>query len=72
MLIRVSPRWMVKASEVRAIGYYKDNETDVSVIFNDGAEADYNCGSQIVRDGILANIEEVFCPKTLFNSKEEE
>lgn len=72
MFIKVSPRWMVKASEVRAIGHYKGNETDVSVIFNDGEETDYDCGNQIVRDGILADIEEVFCPKTLFNSKEEE
>lgn len=72
MLVRVSPRWMVKASEVRAIGHYKDETDSITVIFNDGDETSYDCGSQIVRDGILADIEEVFCPKTLFNQKEEE
>lgn len=71
MLIKVSPRWMVKASEVRAIGHYKDDENAITVIFNDGDETTYDCGSQIVRDGILADIEEVFCPKTLFNKEEE-
>lgn len=71
MLIRVSPRWMVKASEVRAIGHYKDEKDSITVIFNDGDETTYDCGHQIVRDGILADIEEVFCPKTLFNKEEE-
>lgn len=71
MFIRVSPRWMVKASEVKAIGHYKDEETSISVQFADGEETNYNCGSQIVRDKILADIEEVFCPKTLFNKEEE-
>ena len=70
MFIRVSPRWMVKASEVKAIGHYKDEETSISVIFTDGEETSYECGNQIVRDGILADIEEVFCPKTLFNKEE--
>lgn len=72
MFIKVSPRWMVKASEVRAIGHYKDEETTVTVQYTDGEETNFECESQIVRDGILADIEEVFCPKTLFNSKEEE
>ena len=72
MFIKVSPRWMVKASEVRAIGHYKDDETAVIVQYIDGAETNFECENQIVRDGILADIEEVFCPKTLFNQKEEE
>ena len=72
MLIRVSPRWMVKASEVRAIGHYDGDETVVTVQYTDGEETNFECESQIVRDGILADIEEVFCPKTLFNPKEEE
>lgn len=72
MFIKVSPRWMVKASEVRTIGHYKDDETAVTVQYIDGAETNFECENQIVRDGILADIEEVFCPKTLFNQKEEE
>ena len=72
MFIKVSPRWMVKASEVRAVGHYKDDETAVTVQYTDGSETNFECESQIVRDGILADIEEVFCPKTLFNQKEEE
>lgn len=72
MFIKVSPRWMVKASEVRAIGHYKDDETVVTVQYVDGDETNFECENQIVRDGILADIEEIFCPKTLFNSKEEE
>lgn len=72
MLIRVSPRWMVNASQVRAIGHYQGDETVVTVQYTDGEETNFECESQIVRDGILADIEEVFCPKTLFNPKEEE
>lgn len=72
MLIRVNPRWMVNASQVRAIGHYKGDETTVTVQYTDGDETNFECESQIVRDGILADIEEVFCPKTLFNPKEEE
>lgn len=72
MFIKVSPRWMVKASEVRAIGHYKDDETAITVQYIDGTETNFECENQIVRDGILADIEEVFCPKTLFNQKEEE
>lgn len=72
MFIKVSPRWMVKASEVRAIGHYKDEQTTITVQYTDGDETNFECESQIVRDGILADIEEVFCPKTLFNPKEEE
>jgi len=63
---------MVKASEVRAIGHYQGDETVVTVQYIDGAETNFECENQIVRDGILADIEEVFCPKTLFNPKEEE
>lgn len=72
MLIRVSPRWMVNTSQVRAIGHYKGDTTTVTVQYTDGEETNFECESQIVRDGILADIEEVFCPKTLFNPKEEE
>lgn len=72
MFIKVSPRWMVKASEVRAIGHYKDEKTTITVQYADGDETNFDCENQIVRDGILADIEEVFCPKTLFNPKEEE
>lgn len=72
MFIKVSPQWMVKASEVRAIGHYKDEKTTVTVQYTDGEETNFECESQIVRDGILSDIEEVFCPKTLFNHKEEE
>lgn len=71
MLIRVSPRWMVKASEVRAIGHYKDEETTVTVQYVDGEETNFECENQIVRDGILADIESVFCPKKLFNQEDE-
>ena len=72
MLIRVSPRWMVNASQVRAIGHYKDSATEIVVQYVDGDETTFGCDNQITRDGILADIEEVFCPKTLFNPKEEE
>lgn len=72
MFIKVSPRWMVKASAVRAIGHYKGDETLITVQYIDGEETNFECESQIVRNGILADIEEVFCPKTLFNPKEEE
>jgi hypothetical protein len=73
MLIKVSPRWMVNTSQVRAIGHYKDNETDITVQFIDGDETNFDCGGRIVRDGILTDIEEIFCPKkALFDPKEEE
>ena len=72
MLIRVSPRWMVNASQVRAIGYYKDSTSEITVQYIDGEETTFGCDNQITRDGILADIEEVFCPKTLFIPKEEE
>lgn len=72
MFIKVSPRWMVKASEVRAIGHYRDDKTCITVQYADGDETNFECESEIVRDGILADIEEVYCPKTLFNPKEEE
>lgn len=72
MLIRVSPRWMVNASQVRAIGHYKDSTSEIVVQFIDGDETTFGCDNQITRDGILADIEEVFCPRTLFNPKEEE
>lgn len=61
---------MVKASEVRAISHNKDNETAVTVQYIDSVETNFECENQIVRDSILADIEEVFCHKTLFNPKE--
>lgn len=72
MLIRVSPRWMVNASQVRAIGHYKNSTDEITVQYVDGDEFTFDCDNQITRDGILADIEEVFCPRTLFNPKEEE
>jgi hypothetical protein len=64
---------MVNTSQVRAIGHYQDNETDITVQFIDGDETNFDCGGRIVRDGILADIEEIFCPKkALFDPKEEE
>ena len=72
MLIRVSPRWMVNASQVRAIGYYEGSTDEITVQYVDGDETTFGCYNQITRDGILADIEEVFCPRTLFNPKEEE
>ena len=72
MLIRVSPRWMVNASQIRAIGHYKDSTDEITVQYVDGDETTFGCDNQIIRDGILADIEEVFCPRTLFNPKEEE
>ena len=72
MLIRVSPRWIVNASQVRAIGHYKDSTDEITVQYVDGDETTFGCDNQITRDGILADSEEVFCPKTLFNPKEEE
>ena len=72
MLIRVSPRWMVNASQVRAIGHYKDSIDEIVVEYINGDETTFDCDNQITRDGILADIEEVFCPKTLFIPKEEE
>ena len=72
MLIRVSPRWMVNASQVRAIGHYKQSTNEITVQYIDGDETTFGCDNQITRDGILADIEEIFCPKTLFNPKEEE
>lgn len=71
MLIKVSPRWMVNASQIRAVGHYKDNKTAVTVQYIDDTETNFECDSQIVRDGILTDIEAVFCPKKLFNQEEE-
>ena len=72
MLVKVSPRWMVNLSQVRAIGYYKGSTDEVTVQYIDGDETTFGCDNQITRDGILADIEEVFCPKTLFNRKEDD
>lgn len=72
MLLKVSPRWMVNLSQVRAIGHYQDSDDEITVLFIDGEEQDFACDNQITRDGILADIEEVFCPKTLFNRKEDD
>lgn len=45
MLIRVSPRWMVNASQVRAIGHYKGDATTVTVQYTDGDETNFECES---------------------------
>lgn len=73
MLMRVSPRWMVKASEVRAIGHDSiDTEGVVQVEWIDGSSTGFMCGSIKERDRYLTEIEEIFCPKNLFNQIEEE
>jgi hypothetical protein len=63
---------MVNASQVRAIGCYKESTDEIVVEYINGDETTFNCDNQITRDGILAEIEEVFCPKKLFNQIEEE
>ena len=63
---------MVNASQVRAIGHYKDSTNEIVVEYINGDETTFDCDNQITRDGILADIEEVFYPKTLFIPKEEE
>lgn len=72
MLVKVSSRWMVNLNQVRAIGYYKGSTDEVTVQYIDGDETTFGCDNQITRDGILADIEEMFCPKTLFDPREEE
>ena len=73
MLMRVSPRWMVNASQVRAIGYDRsDKEGIVQVEWIDDSISNFMCGSIEERDRYLAEIEEVFCPKRLFGRIEEE
>ena len=71
--MRVSPRWMVNTSQVRAIGHDPaDDEGVVQVDWIDGSSTDFVCGSIEERDRYLIEIEEVFCPKKLFNHIEEE
>lgn len=73
MLMRVSPRWMVNTSQVRAIGYNpSDNKGVVQVDWIDDSSTYFMCDSVEERDRYLAEIEEVFCPKKLFNQIEEE
>ena len=48
------------------------DEGIVRVEFVDGSTTGFMCGSPEVRDRYLAEIEEVFCPKKLFNQIEEE
>lgn len=73
MLMRVSPRWMVNTSQVRAIGHdLIDNEGVIQVDWIDGSSTGFVCGSIEERDCYLAEIEEVFCPKKLFNQIEED
>lgn len=73
MLMRVSPRWMVNASQVRAIGRDRyDNKGIVQVTWVDDSYTDFVCDSTEERDRYLAEIEEIFCPKKLFNQIEEE
>lgn len=71
MLMRVSPRWMVNTSQVRAVGYYEGDRTTITVQYIDGDETEFDCGNQIVRDGYLDDIQQIFCPKALFNQEEE-
>lgn len=71
--MRVSPRWIVNTSQVRAIGHDpEDNEGVVQVVWIDGSSTGFMCGSPEVRDRYLVEIEEVFCPKKLFNQIKEE
>lgn len=71
--MRVSPRWMVNTSQVRAIGHdLHDDEGVVQVDWIDGSSMGFMCGSIQERDRYLADIEEIFCPKKLFNRIEEE
>ena len=73
MLMRVSPRWMVNTSQVRAIGHDPDDDEGVvQVDWIDGSSTGFMCDSIEERDHYLAEIEEVFCPKKLFNQIEEE
>lgn len=73
MLMRVSPRWMVNASQVRAIGHDPDDKKSVvQVDWIDGSSTYFMCNSIKERDYYLAEIEEIFCPKKLFNQIEEE
>lgn len=71
--MRVSPRWMVNTSQVRAVGYDPDDDKGVvQVDWIDGSSTGFMCGSIEERDYYLAEIEEIFCPKKLFNQIEEE
>ena len=71
MLIRVSPRWMVNASQVRAIGHdLIDNEGVVQVDWTDGSSTGFVCNSIEERDYYLTEIEKFFCPKKLLNQIE--
>ena len=72
MLIKISPRWMVNSAQVRAIGKYPDSEKHISVEYIDGSETSFMCDSPEERDRFLAEIEEIYCPKKLFNSIEED
>ena len=65
MLVRVSPRWMVKASAIQAVGHYKDHETTLTVQFTDGSEDNFECGNRADRDRYLADIEAALCMKKI-------
>lgn len=71
--MRVSPRWMVNASQVRSIGYdINDTRGIIQVDWIDDSLTEFMCGSIEERDRYLAEIEEIFCPKKLFDKIEEE
>lgn len=71
--MRVSPRWMVNTSQVRAIGYDPNDKNGVvQVDWINSSSTHFMCDSIEERDRYLAEIEEVFCPKKLFNQIEEE
>ena len=73
MFMRVSPRWMVNTSQIRAIGYNPaDKSGTIQVDWVDDYSTNFMCDSVEERDRYLAEIEEVFCPKKLFNQIEEE
>lgn len=67
MLIRVSPRWLVNISEIRAVGHYEGEDTTVCVQFKDGSETEYECRDQETRDGFLEIIEGVLGLKTAYH-----
>lgn len=71
--MRVNSRWMVNTSQVRAIGCEPTDERGViQVDWIDNYSTNFICASVEERDRYLAEIEEVFCPKKLFNQTEEE
>ena len=73
MLIKVSPRWMVNASQIRCVGRYKtSNESTIVVQFIDNSETTFDCGDVETRDKILKDIENIYCVSSISQSKIEE